>query len=100
MKKLVLLFLTLSIHSLNAQVYDTLVWADEFNGTGSVDTSKWWHQTILPNAGQSWWNGEIQHYTDRDTNSYQQNGALYLTALKASYTAQNVNKKYTTATLN
>lgn len=100
MKKLVLLFLTLSIHSLNAQVYDTLVWADEFNGTGSVDTSKWWHQTILPYAGQSWWNGEIQHYTDRDTNSYQQNGALYLTALKESYTDQNVTKEYTSARLN
>lgn len=100
MKKLVLLLLTLSLHSLNAQVYDTLVWADEFNGTGGVDTSKWWHQTILPNAGQSWWNGEIQHYTDRDTNSYQKNGSLYLTALKESYTDQNVTKEYTSARLN
>jgi beta-glucanase (GH16 family) len=100
MKKLLVLLLALSLYSLNAQVYDTLVWADEFNGTGGVDTSKWWHQTVLPNAGQSWWNGEIQHYTDRDTNSYQQNGALYLTALKESYTDQNVTKDYTSARLN
>ena len=100
MKKTLLLLLTLSLHSLNAQVYDTLVWADEFNGTGGVDTSKWWHQTLLPNAGQSWWNGEIQHYTNRDTNSYQQNGALYLTALKESFTDQNVTKDYTSARLN
>ena len=100
MKKLLVLLLALSLYSLKAQVYDTLVWADEFNGTGGVDTSKWWHQTVLPNAGQSWWNGEIQHYTDRDTNSYQQNGALYLTALKESYTDQNVTKDYTSARLN
>ncbi|MDB2627483.1 family 16 glycosylhydrolase [Schleiferiaceae bacterium] len=100
MKKLLVLLLALSLYSLNAQVYDTLVWADEFNGTGGVDTSKWWHQTVLPNAGQSWWNGEIQHYTDRDTNSYQQNGALYLTALKESFTDQNVTKDYTSARLN
>ena len=100
MKKTLILLLTLSLHSLNAQVYDTLVWADEFNGTGGVDTSKWWHQTLLPNAGQSWWNGEIQHYTNRDTNSYQQNGALYLTALKESFTDQNVTKDYTSARLN
>ena len=100
MKKTLLLLLTLSLHSLNAQVYDTLVWADEFNGTGGLDTSKWWHQTLLPNAGQSWWNGEIQHYTNRDTNSYQQNGALYLTALKESFTDQNVTKDYTSARLN
>ena len=100
MKKTLLLLLTLSLHSLNAQVYDTLVWADEFNGTGGLDTSKWWHQTLLPNAGQSWWNGEIQHYTNRDTNSYQKNGALYLTALKESFTDQNVTKDYTSARLN
>jgi len=53
MKKLLVLLLALSLYSLNAQVYDTLVWADEFNGTGGVDTSKWWHQTVLPNAGQA-----------------------------------------------
>ena len=39
MKKLLVLLLALSLYSLNAQVYDTLVWADEFNGTGGVDTS-------------------------------------------------------------
>ena len=100
MKKSLILLLTLSFQSLSAQVYDTLVWADEFNGTGGVDTSKWWHQTLLPNAGQSWWNGEIQHYTDRDTNSYQKNGALYLTALKETFTDQGVTKDYTSARLN
>ena len=34
MKKLLVLLLALSLYSLKAQVYDTLVWADEFNGTG------------------------------------------------------------------
>lgn len=83
-----------------AQVYDSLVWADEFNVNGGLDTSKWWRQTILPNNGQSWWNGEIQHYTNRDTNSYVDNGNLYLTAYRETYTDQNVTKDYTSARLN
>ena len=100
MKKTVLLFLTISLQTLSAQNYDTLVWADEFNGIGGVDTTKWWHQTVLPNNGQSWWNNEIQHYTNRDTNSYQANGALYLTAIKENFTDQGVTKEYTSARLN
>ena len=87
--------LLISTTSLQAQVFDTLVWADEFNVDGSLDTSKWWQQTLLPNAGQSWYNGEIQHYTDRDTNAYVSGGSLHLTALRETYTDQNVTKDYT-----
>jgi len=36
----------------NAQTFDTLVWSDEFNINGSVDTNNWFHQTLLPNNGQ------------------------------------------------
>ena len=96
---LLTLFLIIST-ALSAQVFDTLVWADEFNVDGSLDTSKWWHQTILPNAGQSWFNGEIQHYTNRDTNAYVSGGSLHLTALRETYTDQNVTKDYTSARLN
>lgn len=100
MKRIVSLFLlTLSL-SANAQVFDTLVWADEFNVDGPLDTAKWWHQTILPNNGQSWWNNEIQHYTNRDTNSYCDSGFMYLTARKETFTDQNVTKDYTSARLN
>ena len=42
-----------------------------------IDTSKWHHQTLLPN-GISWWNGEQQHYTNSITNSYQNNDFLAL----------------------
>lgn len=83
-----------------AQTFDTLVWSDEFNINGSVDTNNWFHQTLLPNNGQSWWNGEIQHYTDRDTNTSVNGGKLYLRALKETFTDQGVTKNYTSARLN
>lgn len=98
LKYLLLLIVTTS--SINAQVFDSLVWADEFQIDGSLDTSKWWHQTVLPNNGQSWWNGEIQHYTNRDTNSFCDGGFLFLTARKETFTDQNVTKDYTSARLN
>ena len=59
-------FLLFSVGSLFAQfnpVFNNLVWADEFNGSGAIDDNKWFHQTLLPN-GTSWWNGEQQQYTD------------------------------------
>ena len=47
----------------------TLIWNDEFDGSGVINSSKWFHQTLLPN-GSSWYNNEIQHYTNRIDNSY------------------------------
>lgn len=80
-------------------VAQQLVWADEFNGNGALDSSKWFHQTILPN-GNSWFNGEIQHYTDRTVNSSVSNGTMKLIAKKENYTDQGVTKNYTSARLN
>lgn len=80
-------------------VFDSLVWSDEFTGTGMIDTSKWFHQTQLPN-GSSWFNGEIQHYTDRTANTQQSNGTLKLIAKKETFTDQGVTKDYTSARLN
>jgi beta-glucanase (GH16 family) len=79
--------------------FTRLVWSDEFNGNGSIDTSKWFHQTKLPN-GNSWFNGEIQHYTNRTANSVIQNGVLKIIAKKENFTDQNVTKQYTSARLN
>lgn len=93
---LLLTFLTSSF----SQQFDSLVWADEFNVNGGLDTANWWHQTVLPNNGQSWWNGEIQHYTDRDTNTFCDSGYMHLVALKETFTDQNVTKEYTSARLN
>ncbi len=79
--------------------FNQLVWSDEFNYTGAVDSSKWHHQTKLP-AGGSWYNGEIQHYTDELSNSSVANGELSIVAKKESYTDQGVTKQYTSARLN
>lgn len=79
--------------------YDTLVWADEFDGTGAVDATKWFHQTKLI-AGNSWANGEQQHYTNRVENAYVENGTLKIKAIKENYTDQSVTKNYTSARLN
>lgn len=79
--------------------YNHLVWADEFNGTGALDTSKWFHQTQLPIPG-SWYNGEIQHYTNRTVNSYQQGGSLHLVARRETFTDQGYTKQFTSARLN
>lgn len=79
--------------------FNTLVWSDEFETDGPLDDSKWFHQTQLPN-GNSWYNGELQHYTDRIENSYVDNGFLYLVAKNESYTDQGVTKNYTSARLN
>ena len=80
-------------------VYDDLVWSDEFDGTGAIDASKWFHQTQLPN-GNSWYNGEIQHYTDRVENASVSGGFLNLVAKNETYTDQGVTKQYTSARLN
>mgnify|MGYP001462092021 CR=1 FL=1 len=76
-----------------------LVWSDEFNGNGAIDTEKWFHQTQLPLAG-SWYNGEIQHYTDRTDNSYVSDGTLKIVAKEETYTDQGYTKQYTSARLN
>ena len=100
MRSFVFLFAFFLALNANAQTFDTLVWSDEFNVNGSVDTNNWFHQTLLPNNGQSWFNGEVQHYTNRDTNSSVSGGKLYLTALKETFTDQGVTKDYTSARLN
>ena len=80
-------------------IYDTLIWSDEFDGEGAIDNSKWYHQTLLPN-GSSWYNNEIQHYTDRIDNSNVSNGVLNIVGKKEEFNSQGVTKQYTSARLN
>src|SRR6187402_1284870 len=80
-------------------VYDHLVWADEFDVNGAIDATKWHHQTKLPN-GNSWYNGELQHYTNRTDNAIVENGFLKIVAKKETFTDQNTTKQYTSARLN
>jgi beta-glucanase (GH16 family) len=79
--------------------FPLLVWSDEFEGEGAINASKWHHQTRLPN-GDSWYNGEIQHYTNRQANSHVTNGVLYITGKKETFTDQGHTKQYTSARLN
>ena len=83
--------------------FDTLVWSDEFDGESGkivpIDNSKWFHQTQLP-AGGSWYNNEVQHYTNRIENSFVQDGKLNIVAKKESFTDQGHTKNYTSARLN
>jgi len=65
----------------------------------AVDSTKWFHQTRLPN-GNSWYNGEVQHYTDRVSNAFVSDGTLKIVARKEPYTDQGVTKQYTSTRLN
>ncbi len=60
-----------------------LVWSDEFNGkNGSgIDTSKW----VFDIGGSGWGNQELQYYTHRLQNVYQENGCLVIKAIKETY---------------
>jgi beta-glucanase (GH16 family) len=80
-------------------VYDELVWSDEFDTNGAVDSNNWFHQTQLP-AGGSWFNGEEQHYTNRIVNSFVEDGFLNIVAIKESFPDQGQTKQYTSARLN
>lgn len=60
---------------------DVLVWFDEFDGNGSIDTFKWTHET----GGGGWGNQEVQYYTNRIDNVYKENGILKIKAIKELY---------------
>lgn len=93
-----LLFLQIGFSQVDV-VYNDLVWSDEFDTNGSPNNSNWFRQTQLP-AGGSWFNGEVQHYTNQLTNSYVDNGFLKIVAKKEPYTNQGITKQYTSARLN
>ena len=84
----------------NNPVFNTLVWSDEFNYSGVVDSNKWHHQIIPIINGTDWANGELQHYTNQLSNSFVSNGSLKIKAIRENYTYNNVTKPYTSARLN
>ena len=99
--RLLLFFLLLTLYGYSQVdvVYNDLVWSDEFNTNGAVNSTNWFHQTQLP-AGGSWFNGEQQHYTNQTTNSFVDTGLLNIVAIKENYTDQGITKAYTSARLN
>jgi beta-glucanase (GH16 family) len=80
-------------------VYNNLVWSDEFEANGAVNSTKWHHQTQIP-AGGSWYNGEVQHYTNQLTNSSVNSGLLRIISKREPFTDQGYTKQYTSARLN
>ena len=90
---------TLPVDTTSRPIFDQLVWSDEFEGSGAIDTSQWFHQTLLP-LGDRWYNGEIQHYTDREANTFLADGHLNLVARRETFTDQGITKDFTSARLN
>ena len=78
MKKLYLLIVFVWIAANCFAQQDTLVWSDEFNGSGLPDAARWDYN--LGNCGFG--NNEIQVYTNNTSNVRQENGLLVINALK------------------
>lgn len=76
----------------------TLTWSDEFNGpNGSgVDPSKW----VVETGGNGWGNQELEYYTNRPQNAYEQDGDLVIKVLQEKYKGPDgVTRDYTSARL-
>lgn len=89
---------SITMYRSNAE-FPTVVWADEFDYTGAPDPDKWHHQ-LIPILGDSWANGEQQHYVDDRDNSFVDDGTLKIVAIKEDYTFEGSTKAYTSARLN
>ena len=79
--------------------FSRLVWADEFDVDGGLDPELWHHQIIPPSNG-GWFNGELQHYTDRLDNSFVSDGTLKIVALRETYEVNGSFRDFTSARLN
>jgi beta-glucanase (GH16 family) len=75
-----------------------LVWSDEFNGKdgSAIDPAKWTAEV----GGNGWGNQELEYYTNRTANGYQDRGSLVIKAIKEKYAgSDNVTRDYTSARL-
>ena len=76
----------------------TLMWSDEFNAPNDspIDSSKW----LLETGGNGWGNQELEYYTARPQNAFQQDGNLVIKVLEEKYTGPDgVTRNYTSARL-
>jgi beta-glucanase (GH16 family) len=74
------------------ETYTNLIWQDEFNYQGSVDTDLWSYdigtgEEIFGQPG--WGNNELQYYTDRPENIIVEDGMLKITARQESFQGSN-----------
>jgi beta-glucanase (GH16 family) len=75
-----------------------VAWSDEFNGTqgSAVDSAKW----VSEVGGGGWGNQELEYYTSRVQNAYQQDGSLAIKAIAEKYTGEDgTTRQYTSARL-
>lgn len=79
---LCLLFLLASCKDASSNPQDddstkwTLVWSDEFDYTGSLDSTKWGYDI----GGHGWGNNELQYYTSEMLNVRVENGKMIIEA--------------------
>ncbi|WP_430973135.1 family 16 glycosylhydrolase [Sunxiuqinia rutila] len=74
-----LLFAFLPSHGVFAQQdCEKLVWSDEFSTDGAPSEERWGYDI----GGGGWGNNELQTYTNTRTNSWVENGNLYIKAVK------------------
>lgn len=83
MKKTLFTLLAVVTTLMRAQNYQ-LVWSDEFSNA-TIDATNWTHET----GGSGWGNNELEYYTNRNVNSYIENGSLVIEAKKESYGGKN-----------
>ena len=75
-----------------------LTWSDEFNAPDDspIDSSKW----VVESGGNGWGNQELEYYTARPENAFQQGGNLVIKVLQEKYTGPDgVTRDYTSARL-
>ena len=87
------LVLSFFLFSFQANIFSQnwqLVWSDEFDST-SLDLTSWTRET----GGNGWGNNELEYYTDREENSYLEDGNLIIKAIQESYG----DRSYTSARL-
>ena len=70
--------------------FDTLVWADEFDGT-EINPANWTYDI----GGSGWGNNELEFYTDRPENARIENGYLLIEARQERFRG----RQYTSARL-
>jgi beta-glucanase (GH16 family) len=71
------LFLVLSTAATLCGASGQLVWSEEFNTDGPVDTTRWYFET--GRGANGWGNNELQYYTSRPENAFVRNGNLEIT---------------------
>jgi beta-glucanase (GH16 family) len=86
-----------TVSAANPSVW-SLIWQDEFNGANgsAIDSAKWAAEV----GGWGWGNNELETYTSRIDNAFQNDGALTLKAIKEHFVgSDNITREYTSARL-